>query len=50
MLAQVTALFENPSEMAIPHESRTQLQSECIGLTIGLSDFDDDSISMISDN
>ena len=48
VVAQVAALFENQSQMAIPHETRIQLQSEGIYSPADLAEFNEDAISKIS--
>ena len=47
---QVTAFFEAANQMAIPHETRLQLQSEGMSDPNDLVDFDEDSIKSISEN
>ena len=50
LVAQVTAFFENSTQIAIPHEATSQLKTEEIGTPEDLMGFDEDSISKISDN
>ena len=47
---QVIAFFEAANQMAIPHETRLQLQSEGMLDPNDLVDFDEDSIKSISEN
>ena len=48
--AKVTAFFEGASQMAIPHNERLQLQSECITDPSDLVDFTEEAMAMISQN
>jgi hypothetical protein len=48
--AQTTAFFEGASQMAIPHNTRVQLQSEGITDPGDLVDFNEDAMAMISQN
>ena len=48
--AQVTAFFEGVSQMAIPHNTRVQLQFEGITNPSDLVDFTEEAIAMISQN
>ena len=45
--AQVTAFFEGATQMAIPHNTRLQLQSEGITDPSDLVDFTKEAIAMI---
>ena len=48
--AQVTAFFEGASHMAIPHNTRVQLQSEGITDPSDLVEFIEEAMAMISQN
>ena len=48
--AQVTAFFELPAGMAIPHETRIQLQEEGIDDVGDLVDFDKETLKQVADN
>ena len=45
---QATVFFENSAQMSIPHETRIQLQSEGIDGPEHIVDFNEDSMSKIS--
>ena len=47
---QATVFFENPAQMAITHETRTQMQPEDTRSPVALVGFDEDLISKISNN
>ena len=49
-VAQVAVLFENQSQMLIPHKTKIQLQYEGVDFPPELAYFDEDLISKISDN
>jgi hypothetical protein len=48
--AQITVFFESPAGMAIPHETRMQLQEEGIDDVSDLADFDKDTLKQVADN
>ena len=48
--AQITVFFEGASQMAIPHNTRVQFQSESIKDHSDLVDFTEEDIAMISQN
>ena len=48
--AQMTAFFENPATMAIPHATRVQLAVEGITTVADLLDFDKDSLDQVANN
>ena len=48
--AQTTAFFEDAAQMAIPHDTVLQLQTEGITTVDDLEDFDDDDIDQVSSN
>ena len=45
-----TAFFDHPNQIDMPHETRIQLQSEGVSSPVDIVDFDEDDISIISDN
>ena len=47
---QITAFFENNDQMAIPHDTRLQLIAEGITTVDDLTDFDEASLKLLSDN
>ena len=47
---QTTAFFENADQMALPRATVAQLQTEGILAVADLSDFDEDTLSQISEN
>jgi hypothetical protein len=48
--AQITAFFESPAGMPIPHETRIQLQEEGIDDVGDLVDFDKETLKQVADN
>ena len=48
LIASFKAFFESSTKMEIPHETRIQLKCEFVEIRKDLVDFNDDSISMIS--
>ena len=48
--AQTTAFFEDAAQMAIPHATVVQLQTEGIMTVDDLEDFDEDDIDQVSSN
>ena len=48
--AQTTAFFEDAAQMAIPHATVVQLQTEGITTVDDLEDFDEDDIDQVSSN
>ena len=48
--AQITAFFELPAGMAIPHATRIQLQEEGIDDVGDLVDFDKETLKQVADN
>ena len=48
--AQITAFFEEITQMAIPHETRIQLQEKGIDDVDELVDFDRDTLKQVADN
>jgi hypothetical protein len=48
--AQTISFFEAPTQMAIPADTRLQLQTEGIDTVDDLSEFDDDNLKQISEN
>jgi hypothetical protein len=47
---QTISFFEAPTQMAIPADTRLQLQTEGINTVDDLSEFDDDNLKQISEN
>ena len=47
---QLTAFFEDPAQMCVPHETRNALQAEGMITIEDLSEFDKESIKQVADN
>jgi hypothetical protein len=48
--AQMTAFFESPDQMGIPHMMVIQLQQEGIAIINDLANFDKDSLQQLANN
>ena len=48
--AQTTQFFENPAQMAIPHDTVLELQNEGINDVDDLAEFDKDQLDQIAQN